>query len=340
MLKIIINWIQQHVIATIVVSVLVISAIATPIILLNSKDMPKEDEKQFEDPQTVILKDDLSFEINSEVKLLSLISEDNKVKVVSENETIDTSVLGEKEITIKYEIDEKEEEMSFKITIVDTQKPTIEYQKELTTTVGVKIDLLKDIKISDNSKEEIRATIEGEYDINKEGTYNLKYVAVDSSNNKVEEEFTLKVNKKATTGNNNATKPETNPNNTPSNSTSNNINEEELDAEVDRLEAIRKSKSVLYTYDPTNEINSLTKVEYQKYIEPMIYKRVFYYTCELVDVNSRAYVTKCDGGSKGCNEVAVKQFKELHPNTECDMDKGISPQYTYYVHSGYMWGNY
>ncbi len=153
------------------------------------------DKKEEKQKDTILLKDDLKFEINSEVNLLSLVNEDNKVKVLSEDETIDTSTLGEKEITIKYEVEEKEETKTFKITIEDTQAPTIEYQKELSTNVGSKIDLLKGVKVSDNSKEEIKATIEGDYNFDNEGTYTLKYVAVDSSNNKKEEEFTLKVNK-------------------------------------------------------------------------------------------------------------------------------------------------
>lgn len=153
------------------------------------------DKKEKAKKDTILLKENLKFEVNSEVNLLSLVSEDNKVKILSEDETVDTSTLGEKEITIKYEVEEKEETKTFKITIEDTQAPTIEYQKELNTNVGTKIDLLKDVKVSDNSKEEIKVTIDGDYNFDNEGTYNLKYVAVDSSNNKTEKEFTLKVNK-------------------------------------------------------------------------------------------------------------------------------------------------
>lgn len=178
----------------IIASIVVVGGgVTTGIILMNNnKDNQKQEEKQ---KDTILLKEDLKFEINSEVNLLSLVSEDNKVKVLSEDETIDTSTLGEKEITIKYEVEEQEETKIFTITIVDTQAPTIEYTKELSTNVGTKIDLLKNVKVSDNSKEEIKATIEGDYNFDNEGTYNLKYVAVDSSNNKTEEEFTLKVNK-------------------------------------------------------------------------------------------------------------------------------------------------
>lgn len=154
------------------------------------------EEKQ---EDTLILKDVLEFEINSELSLLSLLSEDNTVTVVSADEPIDTSVLGEKEITIKYKTGETEEEKTFTITITDTQAPVIECKKELTTTAGTTIDLLADVTVSDNSKEKIAATVEGEYDLNTEGTYTLTYVAVDSSDNKTEEEFTLTVNKPACT---------------------------------------------------------------------------------------------------------------------------------------------
>ena len=47
------------------------------------------DKKEEIKKDTILLKEDLKFEVNSEVNLLSMISEDNKVKVLSEDETID-----------------------------------------------------------------------------------------------------------------------------------------------------------------------------------------------------------------------------------------------------------
>lgn len=180
--------------------VIVGGGITTGVILMNNKDKQPQQEEQAKD---VLLKDNLTFEINSEVNLLSLISEDNQATIINKDEKIDTTTLGKKEVTIKYDngLLNQTLEKKIRINVVDTQKPTIEYQKELSTNVGTKIDLLKDVKAIDNSKEEIEVTIEGEYDFNKEGTYNLKYIAVDSSNNKTEEEFILKVNKKATLSN-------------------------------------------------------------------------------------------------------------------------------------------
>ena len=147
-----------------------------------------------EDKQ-IKLKDNLNIEINSETRLYSLIEDTNDIDILSENILIDTTTLGEKELKLKYKINNEEYEGSFKINIVDTEKPTIVFKEELSTFVGTSIDLLQNVSAIDNSKENIKVTVEGEYDFNKEGTYNLKYVAVDSSNNKAEESFKLNINK-------------------------------------------------------------------------------------------------------------------------------------------------
>lgn len=201
---------NKKIIIIIVSIFIIIGGITTSVILINNKDNKIQKEEQ---KIEVLLNDNLKFEINSEIKLLSLVSKDNKAEIISEDETIDTSSLGEKELVIKYKDKDEEKEHKFKINIVDTTQPTIEAENELSTTQGTEINLLKNVKVSDNSKEEIKATIDGNYDFNNEGTYNLKYVAVDSSNNKVEKEFILKVNKKKTT----TTSSNTNKNNTTSN---------------------------------------------------------------------------------------------------------------------------
>ncbi|MCM1370806.1 MAG: DUF5011 domain-containing protein [Clostridium sp.] len=144
--------------------------------------------------EKIILSDTLQFEINSKVPILSLIKTKENVEIINENELIDTSKLGEKDITIKYYNTKKQEKnLSFKVTIIDTTPPLIEGEDAITTTVGSKPDLLKNVIVTDNSNENITATIEGEYDYNKIGEYSLKYIAVDMSGNKTEKDFALKV---------------------------------------------------------------------------------------------------------------------------------------------------
>ena len=62
--------------------------------------------------------------------------------------------------------------------------------------MGEEIDLLKDVMVEDNSKENITPQVEGEYDINKSGDYKLYYIAEDTSGNKAKEEFILHIKEK------------------------------------------------------------------------------------------------------------------------------------------------
>lgn len=142
----------------------------------------------------IILIESLDVQINSEISILSLVKDIKNGTIISEDKIIDTSKLGKKAIVIDYlDKNNKEKKYSFEISVIDTEKPVIEFQKEIVTSVGMEINLLKDVTVIDNSKEVISPTIEGVYDIQKEGEYKLKYIAIDSSKNKIEEEFILKV---------------------------------------------------------------------------------------------------------------------------------------------------
>ena len=142
----------------------------------------------------ITLINNLDVEINSEVKLLSFIKNIENGKILTKDKIIDTSTLGSQniEILIKNNFNKKEK-YHFKINIIDTTKPIIENQKEITTHQGKNIDLLKNIKVTDNSHEEIPIKIEGTYDINVVGEYKLKYIAKDSTGNTTTKEFILKV---------------------------------------------------------------------------------------------------------------------------------------------------
>ncbi len=275
---------KKKIVIIVSIILIILIGISLSYFLLN-KDNSKEEVKEERQKETILLKDNLNYEINSEVKLLSLVSEDNKVKVLSEDETIDTSNLGEKEVAIKYEVEEQEETKTFKITIVDTQAPIIECKKELTTIAGTEIDLLKDVKITDNSKEEIKASVEGEYDFKKDGTYNLKYVAIDSSNNKTEEEFTLKVNKKQNTTTN--TKP------------SNNSNSDKKNNSTSTKPSTSKPSN------PSNENSSSTTITQDKPWEALGMNEYQYYN-EPILIGGRVDfpVEKC-GSEKACQKVCL-----------------------------------
>ncbi len=137
--------------------------------------------------------DSYEFEINSKVKFYDLMQDTDKITVLDGSELIDTSTLGERKVVIKYLVNDEPKYKTVKVNIVDTISPVISYTKKLTTTKGKKVNLLKDVKVTDNSKEKIKASIIGDYNFNKVGTYKLKYYAVDSSGNSTTKSFTLVV---------------------------------------------------------------------------------------------------------------------------------------------------
>ena len=143
----------------------------------------------------IIFQEKLDFVVNSELSISSLIKDSATLEILEKDEKVDTSKVGRKEITIRYKDKNKEKSQVCTIQIIDETAPVITYTKELSTKVGSSIDLLKDVTVLDNSKEEIAVTVEGNYDINTEGTYSLEYVAKDSSGNEAREGFTLIVSK-------------------------------------------------------------------------------------------------------------------------------------------------
>lgn len=88
----------------------------------------------------------------------------------------------------------KEEDKEVTLIVKDTKPPSIEGVKDIEVLAfSDKPNLLDGIVVEDNSKEEITATIKGEYNIEEEGEYLLSYTAKDSSGNETEKEFKITV---------------------------------------------------------------------------------------------------------------------------------------------------
>lgn len=97
---------------------------------------------------------------------------------------------GEYEGTISY----RDESIIVKLVVKDTKSPVISGVRDFEMVAfESEPDLLEDITASDNSKENIKLEIVGEYDTEKAGTYELYYYAKDSNDNEVKEPFKLVV---------------------------------------------------------------------------------------------------------------------------------------------------
>ncbi len=145
----------------------------------------------------VNLASDRIVNINDEVYNTDYIKSVKNGTIVSDKQLVDTSIVGKKKIVLKIKnYFNNIEKYTYDIDIVDREEPSIDYSDRLSTTEGIEIDLLDGVKANDNSNEEIDVTVEGEYDFNTIGEYELYYVAKDSSGNTTKEKFILEVIKK------------------------------------------------------------------------------------------------------------------------------------------------
>lgn len=139
------------------------------------------------------LKDDLTVEINNKVNLLSFVNKPKKDTIITKNELVDTSKLGNIKLKIEYlNIFKQKKELNFTVKVVDTIKPEIECDDTISVEV-YKGNVEEKIKVKDNSNEEIKPTIEGKYDPNVEGEYKVTVAASDKSGNKATKKITIKV---------------------------------------------------------------------------------------------------------------------------------------------------
>lgn len=117
--------------------------------------------------------------------------------ILTEKMPVDTTSVGEKNISFTVKpMFGAEKGFSCSVLVVDRESPKITFTDHLEIQAGDEIDLLKNVRVTDNSGEKITVHIEGNYDTKTAGEYKLKYVACDSSSNKAEEDFTLMVKEK------------------------------------------------------------------------------------------------------------------------------------------------
>lgn len=138
------------------------------------------------------LKDNLTVKVYDELRVSDFI-DTIEGKIIT-NDKVDTSSLGNKEITfIYFNKNDKKRRGKFKVKVVDTEKPLVWLSSSYNIRVNSDVDLEKTIMCADNYDANPSCKIVGEYDVNTTGSYKLSYVAKDSSNNEEVIDFTLNV---------------------------------------------------------------------------------------------------------------------------------------------------
>lgn len=147
-------------------------------------------------------KEEISIEVGEKLPLLKDYLDTEDLNRVNKNITWEKDLKVDKDNKVYYSgtydgyITFRGKKIKFKLNVIDEEAPTITGAKDIEIFINDEIDLLKDIKATDNSLNKIKLNIEGEYSLEKEGVYNLKYVATDAAGNTASKDFTLTVKTK------------------------------------------------------------------------------------------------------------------------------------------------
>ena len=155
----------------------------------------KEEYNEIIKNATIIvnLKENLNVEFLDKVKVSDFI--DNLNGEINDDFEVATDTIGIKEVHFEYTNDEDIViPYSFEINIKDSTPPEIWLNGYKTMTVGDTDEYLYEkITCVDNIDDNPKCEIIGNYNLNKAGSYNLKFKATDASGNTNEKDFTLYV---------------------------------------------------------------------------------------------------------------------------------------------------
>lgn len=131
----------------------------------------------------------------SNIRIRSLIKEINGK--LTTNPKIKTDKIGKQTIKFNYTTDEGYPvSYEVEIEVIDITPPKIFQLKSKTVYTGYDGDLAKSLFCGDNYDPNPKCTIEGEFDVNTPGVYDLKFIGEDQSGNKSTNSFSLTVKDK------------------------------------------------------------------------------------------------------------------------------------------------
>lgn len=129
-------------------------------------------------------------EVFQEMYVTDLVHDTN-VKI--EDYKLDTDVIGEKDIEFYYTYEGKKYIYQITIQVVDTVEPKIFGSSSKTVKVGYEGNLCNSVTYGDNYDGQPECHVEGDYDFNKVGKYNIEIVVTDVSGNSTNYKMTLNV---------------------------------------------------------------------------------------------------------------------------------------------------
>lgn len=141
----------------------------------------------------VVLKDSLEADFADTLRVSSFIESING-KIVDDY-YLNTDSLGKKKIDFEYINDDGIKiKYNYEINVVDREAPLIWLGKSYNVTRGSEDNLIDKIMCGDNYDNNPECVIEGDYNLDNVGSYNLVFKATDSSGNVSKKKFILNVN--------------------------------------------------------------------------------------------------------------------------------------------------
>ena len=141
----------------------------------------------------VVLKDNLEADFADTLRVSSFIESING-KIVNDY-YLNTDSLGKKKIDFEYINDDGIKiKYNYEINIVDREAPLIWLGKSYNVTRGSEDNLIDKTMCGDNYDNNPECVIEGDYNLDNVGSYNLVFKATDSSGNVSKKKFILNVN--------------------------------------------------------------------------------------------------------------------------------------------------
>ena len=172
--------------------IIIISAIVIVVVILIISLIIYFNVRIVVDNSGFTLKDDLTVNVYSNVKVNDFIK-DIDGKIVDNNK-IKTNELGKVEVEFIYlNSDEKKRKGVFEVEVKDLEEPLIWLSNSYSVRVGDDVNLEDEILCADNYDSNPSCKITGDYDLNTAGNYSLVYEAEDSSGNKESVDFALYV---------------------------------------------------------------------------------------------------------------------------------------------------
>ncbi len=140
--------------------------------------------------ENISVNNDVNEKIVKNVEVFSNVNLKDLVDDAINDEKIDTTDI--KKYEMSYETNKNEKKL-IEINIVDTTSPYIGIFKNYTHVIGNDFTLIERTFCGDNYDRNVKCTLSGQYDLSKEGSYDLKIIGKDSSGNETIKDFTLNV---------------------------------------------------------------------------------------------------------------------------------------------------